>query len=214
VGLDGGSGFDFQDTGAGGGQPGDMSDFTLDDGEDALDFDDSSTGGKTGDTLTDEMDDFLSDEDDLAPDLDADLEDFTFDEPENESHEQTTAEIIDEALGLFDRQSYGEAMVLYEKLLDSGKLNDNAEFGKVYYEFGRCHFKLRQPKEAMESFTNVIKKYPDSNLVKDSLYQIGELFESINQKSKAIAYFKKVSTMAPRDPLSDQALNKIKQLQG
>jgi tetratricopeptide (TPR) repeat protein len=73
---------------------------------------------------------------------------------------------------------------------------------------------MGKPKEALEILSKILRNFPSSPYVKLAIYNIGMIFESVNQKDKAITYYNKVLNMTPKDKLNSEALNKIKQLQG
>jgi TolA-binding protein len=62
--------------------------------------------------------------------------------------------------------------------------------------------------------SKVLRNFTGSPYVKAAIFHIGMIFESVNQKDKAITYYNKVLNMSPKDKLNSDALTKIKQLQG
>ena len=185
----------------------DMSDFTIEtEHEDMDEMSFASSSSEEG--ISGEMDDFLSNGDDLA-----DLDDFSFDDLSG-GGEKSVKEKFDDAASLYENRQFGEALHNYEEILASGELKDDEDISRAYLEIGRCNLKMGQQKEAIENFGTVIKKYPSSSCAKKTYFEIGSIFESAKQKDKALAYFKKVTTLAPKDSLTEEADDRIKKLVG
>lgn len=192
-------------------------DFSLDEPSgpsDMLDFDDDArdeeTSGGTAASrtaLSDEMDDFLSD-----PGAE-NLEDFSIDSGPGDSPRE-----LDEAAGnSFARGNYAGALEYYQKIISLNRTAGPDEkniFEKALFHAGRCQMEMGRPKEALELFSRILRASPGSPFVKGAIFNIGAVFESVNQKDKAITYYNKVLNMSPKDKLNGDALTKIKQLQG
>ena len=209
---------DFQlDDGDGGGE---SLDFDLDGGtstdsgsDDLLDFDSdsgSSASGEAHSDLTDEMDSFLSD--------DSNDFDFSFDEPPGgDSGGSTLLEIYTEAKDLAEKGHSEDALDKLINLLDNfspkNADEEKALEGAKFYA-GKCEMELGNLKPALDNFGTLVKESPNSEFAKNAFYHIGLIFESANQKDKAINYFNKVLNMSPKDDINAQAMNKIQSLQG
>lgn len=167
-------------------------------------------GDSESSSLSDEMDDFLSD-DELG-----NLDDFTFEEGGKED-ESYIPHLFDNARELFDEGQYGQALEVYDKIIGSEDLATDEEkkiYEKSHFEIGRCQMKLGKSREAMAAFGNVIKNYPKSENYKGALFCVGQIFESAKQKDKAMAYYSKAASTPPNDQVSKQAAARLKQLQG
>jgi len=179
-------------------------------GADLLDFTDSgdepppaSGGSRTA--LTDEMDDFLSDDVSLGID---DL---------GAAGGESPIELNEAADASRLRGSFDEALELYKKIISMNRTSSPDEkkvFEKAHFDAGVCLMKLGRQREALEMFSNILRAMPGSSYVKDAIFQIGAIFESAGQRDKAITYYTKVLNMPPKDKLSGEALNRIKKLQG
>jgi len=200
----------------------DMSDFSLDDdsgGDDDLfdsgDGDDSGPGS----SLSNEMDDFLSDDNNGLDDLD----DFSLDSaapaaPEKKGGMESVSEKFYRASGMFSDADYAGALEIYNDITSfptpeklSGE--DRNLYEKSFVEIGRCRFMTGKTKEALDVYSNFMKKFPSSTSTKYALYQIAGVFEKAGRKDKAIGYYQKVLNMAPKDELNQSAMNSIKKLQ-
>ena len=181
---------------------------------DMLDFDDTATpedgpvdpgAGRTA--LSDEMDDFLSNPGAGGAD-DRALDDMAA---------GSVFEMSDSAGASMSRGSYSTALDLYRKILSMNK-NSNPEekkiFEEAHFNAGRCLMELKKSADALDLFSKILRNFPSSPYLKNAIFNIGIIFESANQKEKAITYFNKVLNMPPRDKLNSDALTKIKILQG
>ncbi|MBN2159889.1 MAG: cyclic nucleotide-binding domain-containing protein [Spirochaetes bacterium] len=191
-------------------------DFSLDDQggpSDMIDFDDSSDDRDSrqvasSTALEDEMDDFLSD------DTSGGLDDFSLDDAVSGN---TPKDLSGAADASFSRGNYTTALDLYQKIISMNRTSsaeDKKLFEKAHFDAGRCYMEMAKPKEALDMFSRILRSFPDSPYMKLAIYHLGLLFESVNQKDKAITYFNKVLNMTPKDKLNSEALTKIKQLQG
>ena len=188
-----------------------ISDFTLDEESGASDDTGFSGDDESASSISDEMDDFLSDNG-LS-----DLDDFTLDESGPDKNENYIPQLFKNAGELFDQGLFDQALEVYEKIISSDDINsdeDKSIYEKAHYEIGRCNMKLGKPKEAISSFNTVIKNFPDSINVKNSFFYVGQIFQSAKQNDKAMTYYKKAASMPPRDNISQQAAVRIKQLEG
>ncbi len=188
-------------------------DLSLDDsggGGDMIDFNDTphEDAGAAKTALSDEMDDFFSDTSSSG------LDDFSLDDAVDVG---SPADINSSADASFNKGNYTTALKLFQKIIALNRTKSPDEkkiHEKAHFDAGRCMFELGRPREAMDMFSQVLKNMPESPYVKNSIYHIGMIFESVNQKEKAITYYNKVLNMTPKDRLNSDALNKIKQLQG
>lgn len=190
----------------------DIGDFSIDDSEEELA---PPPRAKRGDpeahSISDEMDDFLSD-DELG-----NLDDFTFDEGGKEPGGSDIPSLFDKARDLFDQGQFAKALDAYEKIISSDDIvtdEDKKVYEKSHFEIGRCNLKLGKSREAMASFSTVIKNYPRSENMKGAIFYVGQIFELAKQKDKAITYYSKAAAMPPSDAISKQAAARLKQLQG
>jgi tetratricopeptide (TPR) repeat protein len=182
---------------------------------DMIDFDEPShedtAGGGSGSSrlaLTDEMDDFLSTS---GP---RQAGDFAADDT---NRSDSVFEMESVASASLSRGNYSSALDLYQKIISMNRASNAEEkdiLAKAHFNAGRCFMEIKKPKEALDSFSRILRNFSDSKYFKSSMFQIGTIFESANQKEKAISYYSKVLNMAPKDKVSSEALTKIKNLQG
>jgi TolA-binding protein len=171
------------------------------------DYADFSEKKEASASLSDEMDDFLS-EDNLG-----DLDDFTLEERGGENY---IPQLFENARQLFDDGLFDQALESYEKIVNSDDISGDARkfYENSHYEIGRCQLKMGKPREAMTAFSTVIKNFPGSQNIKGAYYYVGQIFESAKQKDKAVTYYQKAASMPPADAISQQAKTRLRQLQG
>lgn len=187
-----------------------FADFTLDEGDEqktSLDDEFDLGGGGVESSLSSEMDDFLSD------DSSDTLDDFSFDEsPDADNGALDVSTTYYDAVNLFSQGNFSEALSLFEKILQVKTLKDNAErnlFEKTHFEIGRCQIKMGQYDEALKSLSSMIKKFPQSEYVKITLFHIGLAYEMLKNSDKAVTYYNKVASIEPKDQINKQALKRI-----
>lgn len=152
--------------------------------------------------------------DDFSFDDDKGLDDFSFNEagPAEAGKAREISEMFYEAVSQFSQENYSGALQLYNAIMNSKNLKNDAErkiFEKTHFEIGRCYLKLEKVNEAVNAFTVMIKKFPKSDFVKSALYHMGIAYEMVKNIDKASAYYKKVSTMEPRDEIGRLAIKKL-----
>ncbi len=194
-------------------------DFSFDEPDrsrDMIDFDDSShedeappkDASADSTSLSSEMDDFFADT--RSPGLD----DLGID---NAAASDSPRELNESADASFAKGNFTLALELYQKIISLNKTASPDEkklIEKAHFDAGRCLMELGRPKEALDLMSKVLRNFTGSPYVKSAIFHIGMIFESVNQKEKAITYYNKVLNMSPKDKLNSDALTKIKQLQG
>ncbi len=192
--------------------------FGLDDSsDDMIDFsvessmDDTSDQVGTRSPLSSEMDDFL--DTDEADNLD----ELSFEDDFSMDNDVTyIAEMYNNGMELINDEEYEHALDVFEKIIHTESVRNDEEqrmLENAHYEAGVCLMKLGRLKEALESFGDMVKNYPDNDNLKNAFFNIASIFETAKQKDKAIAYYNRVLNIKPMDGVNEEAMNKIKQLQ-
>lgn len=197
--VDTGGDFSIEEPGG----PGDMIDF-----DDSSDEKEHRAPAASSTALEDEMNDFLTEP------SGGDLDDFSLDAAVDSDSPRDLSDAGDAS---FAKGNYIMALELYQKVINLNRFESPEEkklFEKAHFDSGRCYIEMGKPKEALDILSRILRNFPGSPYVKLSIYHIGLIFESVNQKDKAITYYNKVLNMSPKDKLNSEALNKIKQLQG
>ncbi len=194
-------------------------DFSFDEPDrpkDMVDFDDAghdeeapAKGSPRGGTaLSDEMDDFFSDTDSAG------LDDLGLDDS---AASNSPRDLNDAADASFGKGNFTTALDFYQKIITLNRTASPDEkkiYEKAHFDAGRCYMEMGKPKEALDLMSKVLRNFTGSPYLKPAIFHIGMIFESVNQKDKAIAYYNKVLNMSPKDKLNSDALTKIKELQG
>jgi TolA-binding protein len=120
-----------------------------------------------------------------------------------------------EAISFFSQEKYEEAFKLFKALhASSSAANASNEYlPKIEFEMGRCLVAIGKTKEAVVAFTNMIKRYPKDENVKDALFNIGVIYKNQGDKSKAVSFFNKVLSMLPESPIDRKAKKELAGLQ-
>lgn len=116
-----------------------------------------------------------------------------------------------DAISLFSQEKYEEAYTLFKKLHSSGALDESANeyIPKIEFEMGRCLIALKKYRDAVVVFTNMIKKYPKDENLKDALFNIGISYKHQGDKAKASSFFQKVLKMLPESPIDRRAKREL-----
>ncbi len=190
----------------------DMTDFSIDDTTSAAParspFSRSDDLSATS-TVSSEMDDLFGDDKPVSLET-------PFDAPAAGGKKTDVAEMFYDAMSRFSQENYEEALDLYVAILGARNLKNSTEqkiFEKAHFEIGRCYLKLGKYNEALNSFSELIKKFPKSENIKNALFHIGLTYESVKKYDKAMTYYSKVSSMEPKDSIDKLAQKRLKQLQ-
>jgi len=208
----------------------DFSDFSMDeDSDDGFNFDESPAPSakkasnpefsfdsdfsepSISSELSSEMDDFLSDENTLD-----DFGDFSLDSKPSASAAPTLKEKFESGKTSLKSDNIEDALEIFTGIIKEGapsRSQDEKFFFDSYVEAGICYFKMKNYKEAMSHFGEIIKNHQDSDRFKESLFYIGQIFETAGQKDKAITYYNKIANTSPRDSWNSKAVDKIRLLQ-
>ena len=92
-------------------------------------------------------------------------------------------------------RDYTQAIVAYQKLLDSGV----SEADRVQYEIADAYFRLNNYEQARIEFESLLKNFPDSALIPEVQYRIALAYSLDGQLSKAETAFREVVAKWPDD---------------
>jgi TolA-binding protein len=158
-----------------------------------------------------EMDDFLNDDGTSTG-----IDDFSLDDFEEPGGGAMVADAYAKAKGLMKSGKFAEAASQMSDI--TGKpsppgIEDRRAYESAHADLGLCYVKSNKLKEALDTYSGMIKKFPGTPLEKTAYFQIGTIFESANKADKAISYYNRVLNMTPKDDLNTQAMKKIRELQ-
>jgi len=119
-----------------------------------------------------------------------------------------------DAVSLFSQEKYEEAYRLFKALHRSSSLNEKAQeyVPKIEFEMGRCLLAMKKYKEAILVFTNLIKRFPKDENLKDALFNIGIAYKKLGDTEKAASFFNKVLKMLPESPIDRRAKKELANL--
>lgn len=119
-----------------------------------------------------------------------------------------------DAISLFSQEKYEDAYKLFKTLHTSGSLDENSKeyIPKIEFEMGRCLIALKNYKEAVLIFTNMIKTHPKDENVKDALFNIGLVYKLEGNREKAVSFFDKVIKMPPESQVDRKAKKELAEL--
>ncbi len=175
-----------------------LKDFTLDD-------DMGAPASK--ESVVDEMDDFLGADDISGSDFDIAEESFK---------QEDISSLFYDAMSLYSQSEYESALQNYKKILAQKSLKNDTEnkiFQKAHFEIGRTYFKMGQYNEAIEAFSILMKKFPQSDLNVNALYHLAMIYEVKKQFDKAKSYYQKVISLAAKEEIGKQASRRLKNLE-
>lgn len=121
-----------------------------------------------------------------------------------------------EALSLFSQEKYNEAIEIHKTIIAQKQFKDEATakfVEKSYFELGRCQMKLEQYQDAIDTYTNMIKRYPRTESMKEALFNIGNCYELLQNYQKAINFYQKVVSMPPKESINAKAKKLLEDLQ-
>ncbi|MCB1199408.1 MAG: tetratricopeptide repeat protein, partial [Leptospiraceae bacterium] len=117
-----------------------------------------------------------------------------------------------DALNQFSAGNFNDAIAAFQKIQDLKKVSreDVQYLEKSMFDMGRAWLKMRNAKKSLEVFSNFLKKYPNSELNRKAMMQMGEIYEAMKDMQRAAAFYSKVAKMQPEDKDSISAANKLK----
>ncbi len=77
------------------------------------------------------------------------------------------------------------------------------------YWMGECRFDAHEYRQSIQQFAMVLKRYPRSNKIPDTLLKIGLAYERLGQKDKAARAFRDLVAGYPRSAMADLARNHL-----
>ncbi|HOJ65011.1 MAG TPA: tetratricopeptide repeat protein [Spirochaetota bacterium] len=129
----------------------------------------------------------------------------------NEGNTSEEERLYNKGLSLMGSNKYGEAYSEFKKILSM-----NREDIKIlaFFEMGKCLFSLKKYEDTIKHFSNFLSKYPKNSEVPAALYYIGNSYQSLGEKQKAMDCYKKVLSLSkPNDNVyrkAEKALKEIK----
>ncbi len=98
-------------------------------------------------------------------------------------------------------EDYSQALPAFQKLLDSGFGED----AKIQYEIADTYFRQNNLEQARIEFESLVKNYPQSPLLAETLFRIGATFALEGKLQDAEFIFKKLIEEHPESPFATEA---------
>src|SRR4029450_9679611 len=115
----------------------------------------------------------------------------------------TAQATADEADRLVREGEYGEAEVLYKKLLSN---NPEATFRRrILTKLTDLYLSLRKRNEAIPLLEQIARDYPKSPEAPQALYQIGQVLWNRHDNTQALDYFRQVMERYPTSPYIERS---------
>ena len=115
----------------------------------------------------------------------------------------TIQSLSDEADRLARERQYGEAEILYKKLLNN--LSEADMRLGILTKLAALYLATRSRNDAIPLLEQIARQYPDSAEAPKALYQIGQILWNRHDNTQALEYFKLVLEKYPTSAFSDRA---------
>jgi len=119
------------------------------------------------------------------------------DKPQKTKELSNVAQSYYNAVSLISQQKYEPAYSEFRKIIEQG--NDEEYLAKSQFEMGRCLFFMQKYQDCINSFTNLIQKYPTHPDLKDALFFVGKCYQALGDSSKAEGFYKKIMSMTSEE---------------
>ncbi len=118
-----------------------------------------------------------------------------------------------EAVSMFSKNKFREAANLLSDIVNKGDKGSNNEFyRKSFFQLGKCYLKMNEYDNAIDKFSNFIKKYPDDSAAKEAVFNIGLSYKNIGETEKAKGFFNKVMSMGTEDKINLKAQSALEEI--
>ena len=150
----------------------------------------------------------------LPTDMDMAMPDMDFDAPAHGG--KSVADHYQEGVNAFAAHNFDEAISAYGEGLSliTGGVHDNDHHEKILFELGRSYSKKGNAKAAVEKFSELIKLFPQSGLMKKTMILLGEIYERAKDVNRAASFFERASKIPPQDKEANLAAQKAHSLRG
>ncbi len=115
----------------------------------------------------------------------------------------TTQANVEEADRLTREGEYGEAEVLYKKLLSNS--SDSTLRRRILPKVTDLYLSLRKRNEAIPLLEQIARDYPKSPEAPKALYQIGQILWNRHDNAQALNYFRQVMERYPTGPYIERS---------
>ena len=103
-----------------------------------------------------------------------------------------------DALRLFNARKYGESMARFHRLYSDYPSIDLAP--NCVYWIGECYYGMKDYRQAVLSFEQVLSEFPGSVKDDDALLMMGHSYLRLNNRTKAKEAYTKLQDVHPGSP--------------
>lgn len=103
-----------------------------------------------------------------------------------------------DALRLFKAKKYGESMAKFQRIFSNHHKHELAP--NCIYWVGECYYGMKDYKQAIISFEQVLSQFPGSVKDDDALLMAGHSYFRLNNRHKAEEAYKKLQRTHPKSP--------------
>ncbi len=114
-------------------------------------------------------------------------------------------ELVDRGNHFMDSRAYAIAVECYTRALAIDSLQPD-----VLVDLGACYHALRQPQKAIREFERALGIQPDHAVAH---FNMGVALADVNEKDRAVEFWKRFIELAPDSPLADTIGNIIENMQ-
>jgi len=114
------------------------------------------------------------------------------------SHSGNISSEYNEALRLFKVKKYGESMAKFQRIFSNHHKHELAP--NCIYWVGECYYGMRDYKQAIISFEQVLSQFPGSVKDDDALLMAGHSYFRLNNRHKAEEAYKRLQRSHPKSP--------------
>ena len=128
---------------------------------------------------------------------------------------QSISDLYYDGLNEFSQQNWSVAIERYEQILKSPEIHQDSDaqfVEKSHFELGRTYLKTSEKRKALEKLSEFVKKYQRSALLKKAMLLVAEIYETSNDKPRAIGIYQRITKLPPKDKETTAAKHKLEQL--
>ena len=122
----------------------------------------------------------------------------------NSAQEQAA---YDKAFSLMKQGQYGKAAQSFEAF--ANQYPNSGLAGNARYWTGQAKYVVRDFQGALSEFNKLLKQYPSSSKIEDTLLKIGYCHDELGQKEQAVRVLEEVITRFPNTPVSRLANDRL-----
>ncbi|MDR0290842.1 MAG: cyclic nucleotide-binding domain-containing protein [Treponema sp.] len=118
-----------------------------------------------------------------------------------------------DAVNLMSHNKYSEALKAFTQIIEANTDPEWTE--KSSYEAGHCYFMLGKFDACIKYYTKFLAQYPQYPDLRDAMFYIGQSYEKLGNKEKAMGWYKKIISASgeTKDSARTKAMKAYKELE-